>query len=220
MRTSTEDRPAAACERSERAGDKALRMVEQYENTSKLIKPERRSSVEALSWRDIELGRLLDRGSFSCVYEATLRRDRFDEAPLYAVKCLRENVTEHEDTHVIGAVDLALEAKILSKLLHPNIIQLYGTKSGCISESFRDEGGFFLVLDLLVDTLDKRLARWRREETGRSCLFRSSKPQDKRRIRDCIENVALGVAEGMAYIHSRGSKKNEGMLVLFDLERT
>lgn len=176
--------------RAESAGEAAMRKIEEYESASKLIKPARRGSVDKLCWDDIELGRLLDKGSFSCVYEATLRRDRVDPAPLYAVKCLRENVTEQEDTFVSGAVDLALEATILAKLMHPNIIRLYGSKSGCISESFRHERGFFLVLDLLVDTLDKRLARWRKEKTAAAFSFRSR--QNERRIHDRIEDVALG----------------------------
>lgn len=205
MNSSADELPEMT--RSESAGEKAMRKVEQYENTSKLVKPGRRKSIEALCWEDIELGRILDKGSFSCVYEATLRRDNFDPPPLYAVKCLRESVTEHEDTFVTGAVDLALEAKILEKLMHPNIIRLHASQSGCISESFRQGRGFFLVLDLLVDTLDKRLGRWRDEQIGSFLSFRSSK-QDKRRVTERIENVALGVAEGLEYIHSRQGSRD------------
>lgn len=187
--------------RAESAEALAVRKIEQYESASKLRRPERRGSVEQLTWDDVELGRLIDKGSFSCVYEATLSRDRVDPAPLYAVKCLRENVVEHEDTFVTGAVDLAVEASILSKLMHPNIIRLHGASGGCISESFRDERGFFLVLDLLADTLDRRLKRWRRDQSMSSFSFRSK--HDKQRLREGIQDVALGVAEGLAYIHSR-----------------
>jgi hypothetical protein len=178
--------------RSESAGEAAWRKVQQYQNASRLKRPARRGSVNKLCWNDIDLGRLLDKGSFSTVYEATLRRDQMmDQTPLYAVKCLRSNVTEQEDTFVTGAVDLALEANILAKLMHPNIIRLHGSKSGCISESFRDdERGFFLVLDLLSDTLDKRLTRWRRETNMGGFPFRSR--QNNLSMRERVEEVALG----------------------------
>lgn len=54
----------------------------------------------------------------------------------------------------------------------------------------------FLVLDLLADTLDKKLARWRREKTA-------SVRNTRRRQMDRIENVARGVAKGLSYLHSR-----------------
>jgi len=183
------ERPAL--NRSESAGEAALRKVEQYTSASKLIKPKQRGSIQQLGWEDIELGALIDKGSFSCVYEATFRRDVLvDPAPVYAIKCLRDSVTQQEDTLVTGAVDLAVEANILAKLMHPNIIHLHGSKSGCISESFQHERGFFLVLDLLVDTLDKRIDRWRAEKTAAALLFRSRR--EKQRMYERIEDVAMG----------------------------
>ena len=115
--SSEEARQRPELKRAESAGAIAMRKIERYQNSSKLVRPERKGSIDKLTWDDIELGRLIDKGSFSCVYEAKLRRDRVDPAPLYAVKCLRENVMEEEDTFVTGAVDLALEASILSKLI-------------------------------------------------------------------------------------------------------
>jgi hypothetical protein len=151
-------------ESAEQAGRAALVRVKQFSSTSALMKPERRVSVQALSWEDITLGRLLDQGYFSSVYEATLTRG--DPDTLYAVKCLREDITVQQETFDTAAVDLALEAQILAKLMHPNIIHLHGYMGGCISESFYEGAGFFLVLDLLVDTLDKRLLTWRRKAKG------------------------------------------------------
>ena len=178
--------------RSESAGEVAKRKFQAYHSASKLVKPERRGSVEMLSWKDIELGRLLDKGSFSCVNEGTLLRDKVDPKPVYAIKYLRENVTEQEDTFVTAAVDLAVEASILSKLMHVNVIRVHGYRSGCISQSFggQAERGFFLVLDLLYDTCDKRLDRWRRDSDVSVLSMRKS--PDTRRIRERIEDVALG----------------------------
>jgi hypothetical protein len=66
------------------------------------------------------------------------------EPRYYAVKCLRKSITEEECSFETGAIDLALEAKILEKLCHPNIIHLHSSTAGCISEAFRFGAGFFL----------------------------------------------------------------------------
>lgn len=191
--------------RSESA-ESARRKVERYHSASKLIRSECRGSTEMLCWEDVELGRLIGKGGFSCVYEATLRRDRVHRKPLYAVKCLRETVTQHEDTFIAGAVDLALEASILSKLVHVNVIRVHGYRSGCISESFNEtERGFFLVLDMLSDTCDKRIDRWCREKSLLSTWSRR-KSLDKLRLRERIEDVALGsyctVCNAMGTFHN------------------
>jgi hypothetical protein len=177
--------------REESAGEIAQRKFQEYFASSKLVKPVRRGSAEMLRWEDIELGRLLDTGSFSCVYEGTLSRDKVEPKPVYAIKYLRENVTEREDTYVTGSVDLALEASILSKLMHENVIRVHGYRSGCISQSFGEaERGFFLVMDLLFDTCDKRLDRWRRARDVSRWSMRQS--PDTLRIRERIEDVAVG----------------------------
>jgi hypothetical protein len=182
-------KPESGCEES--AGEIAQRKFQEYSASSKLVKPVRRGSAEMLRWEDIELGRLLDKGSFSCVYEGTLSRDKVEPKPVYAIKYLRENVTEREDTYVTGSVDLALEAIILSKLMHENVIRVHGYRSGCISQSFGEaERGFFLVMDLLFDTCDKRLDRWRRARDVSRWSMRQS--PDTRRIRERIEDVAVG----------------------------
>ena len=185
----------------EKVGKEVIRRVEQFENTSTLARSEHGVSVKALCWSDMELGRLLGSGSFSRVYEATIRRDCVQPAPLYAVKCLRQEITEQTELFTTGAVDLALEAEILAKLVHPNIIRLHGSTSSCAMESFREGAGIFIVLDLLVDTLDKRLARWRRFKTSSPWILRFDK-QDKRQP-NRIKDVALGVAQGLAYLHSK-----------------
>lgn len=51
---------------------------------------------------------------------------------------------------------------MLSRLNHENVITLHGIAGGCPSTSFDgDNGGFFLVLGLVDDTLHHRLERWR-----------------------------------------------------------
>ena len=54
-----------------------------------------------------------------------------------------------------GAVDLAVEGAILSRLDHKNvIIQLHGTIGVSPLQSFlQSDRGYFILLDLLLDTL-------------------------------------------------------------------
>ena len=74
----------------------------------------------------------------------------------YVVKTLRNDLPETEYTK--GIVDLAVEARFLSQLSHPNIISMRGMAS-----SDPLEARFFVVLERLTVTLDYRLLEWRRE---------------------------------------------------------
>jgi serine/threonine protein kinase len=103
-----------------------------------------------------------------------------------------------------GGIDLLLEAKILSKLSHANIIQVYGVKAGRISDFFNgDDGGFFLIEELLTDTLDTRLDKWHDEEHHQTSwspdLFRVKR--NERRLQHRLSKVAIGIANGMQYLH-------------------
>lgn len=125
----------------------------------------------------------------------------------YALKCLKSAVTREESSFKMAAVDLALEAKLLSRLSHPNIIQLYGVTSGCVSSSFSEnERGFFLVLDLMADTLDKRLELWQKQapktKSVRQRLRLPSAISSSIAAQlDRLEHVALGIARGLEYLH-------------------
>ena len=69
---------------------------------------------------------------------------------------LRDDLVEEE--HTKGVIDLAVEARFLKRLVHPNIISLRGT-----ANSDPLEGRFFVVLDRLVGTLEDELQSWRKE---------------------------------------------------------
>ena len=74
----------------------------------------------------------------------------------YVLKTLRPDLPEEE--YVKGIVDLAIEAEFLSVLSHPNIISMRA-----IANSDPHETKFFVVLDRLVMTLDRKFNQWRRE---------------------------------------------------------
>jgi serine/threonine protein kinase len=89
-------------------------------------------------------------------FSASLRENH------YVIKTLRPDLPEEEYTK--GIVDLAIEAEFLSILSHTNIISMKA-----MANSDPHESKFFVVLDRLVTTLDRKFNQWRRdvgENTG------------------------------------------------------
>ena len=67
---------------------------------------------------------------------------------------------------VLAASQLAYEAHILSCLDHPNIVKMRGLDAdGILGFEKRDHRGFFLLIDVLSETLDQKINRWRREKS-------------------------------------------------------
>ena len=94
---------------------------------------------------ELTLGKLLGQGGFSWVYEVSrikvdevynlsdsltrIREEVANDAmmqhnghPRYAVKMLRDDLQEED--HSKGAIDLGVEARLLKRLSHPNIIKM------------------------------------------------------------------------------------------------
>jgi serine/threonine protein kinase len=115
---------------------------------------------------------------------------------MYALKRLSPDVSRDKKDFKTGSVDLALESKLLEKLNHPNLIKVHGVKSGDICESV-EEGNFFVLLDLLTETLEDRIETW--QTSYNRNLFRRNKSLVSR-----VENAALGIARGMQYLHQQG----------------
>ena len=175
-------------------GEAALRRIENFDRCTKLNPRE----VQQLDWCDIELGRLIGQGSFSSVYTASLKEGQHFHETIYALKSLKRRTTSKHESFTIGAVDLILEAKILSNLHHPNIIKLHAVRGGNICECYASGGGYFLVLDLLTCTLETCLDGLRdRRCRPFACAASSSGMIDR------LETMALGVARGMAYLHAQ-----------------
>lgn len=155
--------------------------------------------IKELTADNLETCRLIGRGSFSTVYTVLLKEGQHYNDRLYALKRLKVRRTSMTDALTVGAVDFILEAKILSSLQHPNIIELHAISRGLLSESSSTQkGAYFLVLDLLTCTLDYRLKQWREQRSFISSL-RGVSGQD---MTNRIKTVVLGVARGMAYLHS------------------
>jgi len=80
----------------------------------------------------------------------------------YAIKILKSEKTSDPHYFINGIVDLAIEAKFLSVIRHPNVVKMRAL--ACGTPFSRD---YFVVLDRLYDILTTRLISWRkRKVTG------------------------------------------------------
>lgn len=95
-----------------------------------------------------------------------LFRNRNNSEARYAVKKLRRELVGKERYRAM--VDLAVEARFLSKIRHPNIIRMRGA-----AETSQLEDGYFIVVDRLYDTLEQRIEKWQFEEANMKfkCCF-------------------------------------------------
>ena len=181
---------------------------------------------------------LLGEGCFSNVYlilsESRTRKEKL------ALKCLDPKKINSAGEFLTAAVDLVTEAKILHSLDHENIIKLRGVCSTRFSESFDEgSGGYFILTNVMHETLKERIRRWRMDpacfekQRGRGLRryirrpFKTAKV-DRKNMYGRIETTALGIAEGMAYLHSRnillrdlkpqniGFDEETGKVTLFD----
>ena len=75
----------------------------------------------------------------------------------YAIKTVKEASKKSAQLYVNAVVDLAIEARFLAVIRHPNIIKMRAMATGPACH-----GNFFIVLDKLYDTLSVRLRKWKK----------------------------------------------------------
>jgi hypothetical protein len=79
----------------------------------------------------------------------------------YAVKKMQDSSRKDPQTFINSVVDLAVEARFLSVVRHPNIIKMRAMDMG---DRYRPE--FFVVLDKLYDIMPIRLQKWKKQKKG------------------------------------------------------
>jgi serine/threonine protein kinase len=155
---------------------------------------------------DFHIGRCLGEGSFAHVSCVVLKSSQWNRSQgcyaesgqPYALKRLKCDVVENPSMLTIAASDLAMEATLLSNLRHKNVISLHGVMCGNMIESLK-RGTFFIVLDFLVETLDVRFTKWQAQrKRSKLMLIKRKDTCVTARIRE----VAMGITEGMEYLHS------------------
>jgi serine/threonine protein kinase len=202
----------------ELAGKEASRFRKEFQKTSRLIRQSQK--IDEWRWSDLEIGTLLGTGTFCQVYEVSLRKNcklqaneiitgaesfrshsmgenegKSKLSPKYALKRLNPKYVKGSDDFSDCAIDLVMEAGILACLHHPNIVRLRAVAAGSISNSFKRQGGYFLVLSRLSGTLSERISQWANEEILISTQKKSV------RLKDRLGMIVFGVARGMEYLH-------------------
>lgn len=121
----------------------------------------------------------------------------------YVMKTLRTDLPEEE--YVKGIVDLAIEAEFLSVLSHPNIISMRA-----MANSDPHESRFFVVLDRLVSTLDRKFNHWRKEVGENSGMwmgpFGYCCAKEQFLYKTWLERIsaARDIANAIYYLHTNG----------------
>lgn len=114
------------------------------------------------------------------------------------LKRVADEIKKDKETYVKGCIDLALEAKYLSSLCHPSILDVRG-----VAACGPFEEGYFIIIDRLVETLPKRLNSWMtvdRQTKGVTGLFTGGRSK----VDDLLVSrllVAFDIASALAYLH-------------------
>lgn len=180
-------------------------------------------SVEFYGREEIEVGKMLQSGRFFEWHkversphqdgsERSLEGEESNHSraikkqnTLYSVKQLNaKNFTSSRKTLLHqAALRLVLEAKYLSHLNHPHILQAKGLPFG-EDATVLEKGTsdcFFIVTSRVVETLESRLARWRQYQGDRKAEVESLDPRSptlRKKLR-----FARELASALAYLHER-----------------
>lgn len=206
---------------------------EHFVKTSKVYSATYEQALPKISSSEIEIGPLLGHGGFSDAFEIQsfcldgndeqvdedqrhARRflkihthREFTGQARYAVKYLRQHVLDDREMFILAAKDLALEAKLLCSVFHPNIIKLRGIcAEGEMGFRSMKPDGFFLILDRLEETLEHRIEEWKgnpkavgiHKKSGLKKYFGSKSAQD---IPMDILTMIRDIVAALAYLHKR-----------------
>lgn len=182
------------------AGHASFQQMKRFAEKSRLDRFD--DEVHNISWNDIEKKDVLGQGAFSIVHKVQVNKKResspFDPDKHYALKHIKPDITEDSKDFRVAAIDLAVEGEILSRLNHENIIKLHGIYGGNPKTSYVDfKEGYFLLVDVLEDTLTRRLLKMRR-------IAKKKKRNGNYTMLNMVQKVAIGIAKGLQYLHENG----------------
>lgn len=127
-----------------------------------------------------------------------IRCIRKEKNPRYCFKTMQGTCKEDPQTFVNTMVDLAIEAKFLASVRHPNII-----KMRAMSEGFMSTSDDFIVLDKLYGTLEAKIVQWKvSDENSFARLFDFRGRHEKAFLAERL-TVAYDVGSALSYLHDR-----------------
>lgn len=117
----------------------------------------------------------------------------------YAVKRVRRDLKDP----VSAILDLAVEAKFLASIKHPNIVRMRGTSGVPGSPNF------MMVMDRLSLTLKEKIRGWNRELKRKTGLFQLLSPAKAKQTKAAIEDqyadkllAIFDIARAIRYLHN------------------
>lgn len=117
----------------------------------------------------------------------------------YAMKELSSNLRGDPERFIAGIIDLAIEARFLAVIKHPNIIKMRATAT-----SNPYEHGYFVVLDRLYDTLTKKFTVWKKEKAKVTGISKIRDMKGKKKKDLWVErlHVCYDLASALRHLHS------------------
>jgi serine/threonine protein kinase len=185
-------------------------------------------TVQQISWSDVHEQTLIGIGGFSRVNQVKIDTPSF-EGQRFAMKSLKRNIMDNEMFFLEAGKDLSAEAVILSRVQHRNIIKLHAVCEGGPFKAFTEtKRGYFLVLDLLDDSLANKLEMSRKDRGRMPSSIRSSKGNSTPEVFDRLKNIAIDLARGLGCLHQNNvvlrdlkpdniGFDHEGTVKIFDL---
>lgn len=116
----------------------------------------------------------------------------------YVLKSVSKDVDKLN--YMKGSVDIAMEAKFLAAVSHPNIINLVA-----VSKSEPCTTGYFLVLEKMNETLTGKIKSWMDKDRQNKGFLRSvtgGKKKDQELYRERMA-ASYDIASGLFYLHSK-----------------
>lgn len=116
----------------------------------------------------------------------------------YAVKVLSPEVIADPARYLQGIIDMAVETRFLSYVEHPNIIKMRAIAQ---VDPFHEE--YFIVMDRLYDTLEKRLKQWETRDKRTQGLGKllDRKGSKKAELHEERIVAAFDLAAAIQYLH-------------------
>ena len=115
----------------------------------------------------------------------------------YAIKKMQDSSRKDPQTFINAVVDLAVEARFLSVVRHPNIIKMRAMDK---DSPYRSD--FFVMLDRLYDIMPQRIQKWKKQEKkglGKMLFDRKGKKAQAFWVERLT--VAYDISCALTYLH-------------------